>query len=93
MINEKAFADLGAGVNVYSRLGMRNFANDPGEHWRAKQIKLMSKAMPNDSGDAGITENDFVETSCCGIAIEGRAYVGIEQSPHLWQGMRKGLGD
>src|SRR5208282_3443319 len=70
VIDEKAFVDFGAGMDVDSRLRMGDFADNPGQHRRAEQIELMGEAMPYDGGDARIAEDDLIKATRGGIAVK-----------------------
>ena len=93
VIDEKAFADLGAGMNIDASLRMGDLGDDPRQHRDAQPVKLMREAMTNDRRDARIAKHDLVVAFGGRIPLEGGADVGVEQRADRGQPQNEFPGD
>ena len=93
MIDEKAFADLGARMYIDAGLRMSDFGDDPRQHRDAQPIKLMRETMTNNRRDARIAKHDLIMAFGGRIPLESGADVGVEQRADLGQLQNEFPGD
>jgi len=85
VIDEEAFADLGAGMNVDPGFRMGVFGDDARNHRDTKPIEPVREPVPDDRRNARKAEDDLVDAPRGRVSIESRSYVSIEQRPHAWK--------
>ena len=85
VVDEEAFADLGARMNVDPCRRMRDLGDHPRQQRRAELVKNMRQPLVNDRRDARIADQHFVDAVRRRIAVECGADIGVEQGAHARQ--------
>ena len=77
VVDAKAFANSGAGIDVDAGFAMRDFGHDA---WDKRDVFLVEKMCGAKDGnglEAWIRKNDFLFAFCCRITIKNGFNVGI----------------
>lgn len=85
MIDEEAFSDLRARVNIDPRFPVGHFGYDPRDKRRAEEVQPMGQAMVDDRKQGRIADQHFIHTAGRRITAKCCADIGIEQDAQLWQ--------
>src|SRR5690606_12296025 len=85
VIDEEAAADLGAGVDVDTRLAVGQFGSYPGQEGQALAVQLVRDPMVDHGFHAGIAQQHFVDGARGRVAMVGGQGVAVEQAAYLGQ--------
>ena len=80
VVNSKILADLCPRVNVDARMRVSLFGDDARYDGYLQFVQLVSDAIVNHCADDGIAEDDFAVVGCCGVVVEHRLYIGIDDA-------------
>jgi len=93
VVNEEAFADLRAGMDVDTGALVGIFAHDAGDNGDALLIEHMGKAVDGDGLDEGIGQQNFLAVAHGGVSLKGGTDVEVEHLADLGQLCKHGLRD
>ena len=86
VVDEEPFADGRAGMDVDCRNAVRVFGHDARNHGDPSVIKNMRNALDRDGFESGITDDDFVERPCGGVAVVCCLNIFFDDFPQTGQG-------
>mmetsp|Transcript_81526 Transcript_81526/g.226737 ORF Transcript_81526/g.226737 Transcript_81526/m.226737 type:complete len:357 (-) Transcript_81526:246-1316(-) len=90
VVDETAFADLRAGVDVDAGVGMREFSDHAGDQRHTEPVELMRQPVADQRMQPGVAEQHLVDAARRGVALEGGGHVAVQQLAHRGQPARKG---
>ena len=80
VVDEERGSDRCAGMDVDPRAAVSPFGNHPGNQRDLQAMQLMSQSIDRDRFEAGVAENDFIQSPGGGVAVVGRLNVRREDS-------------
>src|SRR5687768_9907374 len=93
VVYKKAAADLCTRMDLDTGGGMGNFGNHARNQRGAQTVQLMREPIMGNGGDAGITDQYFVDASGCRVSLVSGLNVAFQQNAYVWQTFCKCLGN
>ena len=91
MIDEEALADVGGGVDVNACFLVGEFRQHTRGQGHAVQVERVGQPIEGNGIEAGIGENDFVQTLGCGVPLENGLGIGLHGLMELPQPLGEAL--
>ena len=80
VVDKKTFVDVSPGVDVDTGQVVGVFGHHPGQQRNFEMVEMMGHAVDRDGKEAGIAENNLVNTFGGGVALDSGTDVGCQDA-------------